>query len=476
MKGAPTKIREGGDRHAKEVVRRNRGIFSLEEAHAAIDAGDALSDHPDDREDRLAIYREAFAFYEELAATDPGNAKWQNNVAVGHDRIGGVLFDQGNIEAALDEFRKSFAIREKLAEADPGNAEWQHTLSVNHDRFGDVLRAQGDAKGALREYRKSLAIRALAATLPSNIAWRRNLAVSHHQIGDVLLDQDEVEAALGEFRKCFDITAWLAKADPGNIEWRRDLAISHERIGYALLRQGKGEAALREFQWQLDVVSTLAAADRDNAEWQHELREIFEKIKSVKRLFGIGESNTDVDLGSAARDDPNIVDDLTAYFAVARRAFEKGVSVAQLDEAIEKLAAKAAARETTTARANESPRPEETVPSIETAAAETTKPKNPHWKDVRQPGEELGDFIKREFAPELADGTMMRPLLKRYRGLHEAFYNHLDKLPPELQAIPTKSVLNDQLVAEGKVTDLESIRSAARDRGRIKAAHRRAVI
>jgi hypothetical protein len=51
--------------------------------------------------------------------------------------------------------------------------------------------------------------------------------------------------------------------------------------------------------------------------------------------------------------------DAREYFALAAKAFENGLSVAELDEAIEdKLAAKAAARETTF-RATIAPRPED---------------------------------------------------------------------------------------------------------------------
>ena len=42
--------------------------------------------------------------------------------------------------------------------ADPGNAEWQRDLSINHDRIGNVLQAQGDLPAALASYHAALAI------------------------------------------------------------------------------------------------------------------------------------------------------------------------------------------------------------------------------------------------------------------------------------------------------------------------------
>ena len=110
----------------------------------------------------LTSYRASLAIAERLAKADPGNAGWQRDLSVSHDRIGDVQVAQGDLSAALTSYRASLAIRERLTKADPGNAEWQRDLSVSHDRIGDVQRAQGDLPAALTSYRASLAIRRTA--------------------------------------------------------------------------------------------------------------------------------------------------------------------------------------------------------------------------------------------------------------------------------------------------------------------------
>ena len=70
-----------------------------------------------------------------------------------------MLSAQGDLDGALREFRASFEIAQRLAEQDPGNASWQRDLSVSHNKIGDVLRAQGDLDGALGEFRASFEIR-----------------------------------------------------------------------------------------------------------------------------------------------------------------------------------------------------------------------------------------------------------------------------------------------------------------------------
>jgi hypothetical protein len=113
-------------------------------------------------------------------------------------------------------------------------------------------------------------------------------------------------------------------------------------------------------------------------------------------------------------------DETAGYFAVAAKAKDKGLSVAELDEAIEdKLAAKAAARETT---------------------AGAKKPAQPDWIEAHKRGVAVPDFIAETFKVELAEGTMHKGLFSRYENLRRDFYGYKrsNELPTWLEAIPTQ--------------------------------------
>ena len=104
---------------------------------------------------------------------------------------------QGDLPAALTSYQASLAIGERLAKADPGNAGWQRDLSVSHNKIGDVQVAQGDLPAALTSYQASLAIaERLAKADPGNAGWQRDLSVSHNKIGDVQVAQGDLPAAL----------------------------------------------------------------------------------------------------------------------------------------------------------------------------------------------------------------------------------------------------------------------------------------
>jgi hypothetical protein len=70
-------------------------------------------------------------------------------------------------------------IRARLAAADTGNAQWQRDLSVSHNKIGDVLRAQGDLPRALESYDAGLEIdERLALHAPDNAQVQRDLVIS----------------------------------------------------------------------------------------------------------------------------------------------------------------------------------------------------------------------------------------------------------------------------------------------------------
>ena len=98
---------------------------------------------------------------------DPGNAEWQRDLSVSHDRIGDVQRTQGDLPAALTSYRASLAIRERLAKADPGNAGWQRDLIVSYVRLSE---ATGDRAYAARALSVALEMQQRGILAPRD-AW-----------------------------------------------------------------------------------------------------------------------------------------------------------------------------------------------------------------------------------------------------------------------------------------------------------------
>jgi tetratricopeptide (TPR) repeat protein len=122
-----------------------------------------------------------------LAGTgDPASLAPQRQAAA-LGLYGDVQVAQGDLAGALKSYGAGLAIRETLAAQDPGNAGWQRDLSVSHNKIGDVQVAQGDLAGALKSFGAGLAIaEKLAAQDPGNAGWQTDVVVSCVKVATVL--------------------------------------------------------------------------------------------------------------------------------------------------------------------------------------------------------------------------------------------------------------------------------------------------
>ena len=84
-------------------------------------------------------YRASLVIAERLAAADPSNAQLQRDLSASQEKIGNVLADQGDTEAALAAYQTSLTIAERLAAADRSNATIQRDLSLSHANVGRML-------------------------------------------------------------------------------------------------------------------------------------------------------------------------------------------------------------------------------------------------------------------------------------------------------------------------------------------------
>jgi len=92
----------------------------------------------------LQSYRDMFAIRDRLAKSNPGNATWQYNLAVGYGRIGDVQLAQGNLPEALQSYNEAFAIRDRLAKSDPGDVGLQFDLAESYSELASAFEKAGD--------------------------------------------------------------------------------------------------------------------------------------------------------------------------------------------------------------------------------------------------------------------------------------------------------------------------------------------
>jgi uncharacterized protein DUF4062 len=89
-------------------------------------------------EQARASYLESERHALRLTEDDPGNTEWQRDLAVSHSRLGDVAVAQGNLPDAVRRYGAALAIMEKLAASDPTNAVWQDDVEKCRRRVAEV--------------------------------------------------------------------------------------------------------------------------------------------------------------------------------------------------------------------------------------------------------------------------------------------------------------------------------------------------
>jgi hypothetical protein len=143
----------------------------------------------------------------------------------------GRLLDSGDSPSAMKLARLTLHENKRRARTDPGNAGWQRDLSVSHDRLGDMAMATGDMPAARNAYTAALAIsQRLADADPGNADWQRDLSVSQMNVGNVALRARDFAAARSAFEASLTISTRLAALDPSNAQWRNDLQWVQQKL------------------------------------------------------------------------------------------------------------------------------------------------------------------------------------------------------------------------------------------------------
>jgi tetratricopeptide (TPR) repeat protein len=237
--------------------------------------------------DALAAYRAGLAVRESLVKDDPANYVVRRGLATSHSRIGTVQKVEDKLADALASFSAALAIEAALFKADPGNLELRRDLSIIYDRMGDIQLALEHAPEAQQSFEASLGIReSLVTSDPANATWQHGLSVAYTKIGDALAAQDKSDEALRSFASGLEIRERLAKSDPGNASWQQDLSFSYDRIAGILLDEGKTAEAVKSLEASLSIRDKLATSDSGNPQAQRELAAAYAHLGIAYRKAG----------------------------------------------------------------------------------------------------------------------------------------------------------------------------------------------
>ena len=123
----------------------------------------------DDLAGAARAYNDDFKIAAALAAKDPTNTEWQNDLFISCERGASMSGMLGNLSGATKLLQLCLPVVESLTKTDPTNTQWQIELAKAHGKLGVFSDLQGDPAGALIELAKGRDIVApLAQKFPEN--------------------------------------------------------------------------------------------------------------------------------------------------------------------------------------------------------------------------------------------------------------------------------------------------------------------
>jgi len=182
---------------------------------------------------------------EDLARRKPDDRQRLDSVATGHNRLGGVLNNIGESQAALEHFLSDAAIRKALVERYPQDYSLRRLQQVALNFVSRAYLEQGDLAAATRYARNGADVAALyAAVDPRNLDWQRDVGRTQATYADCLQWQGDLTRAAALYASSLAILRPIARGQAGNVARQRDLASTAISAGWLSLRQGHASTAM----------------------------------------------------------------------------------------------------------------------------------------------------------------------------------------------------------------------------------------
>lgn len=205
-------------------------------------------------------FRQALMLREKLSKAFP--REHHHRVNCGHDRIrlAHVLERQGKDPEAM--YDQALAEFQRLAADVPDVPDYQSQAAAVYSRRGSLFATRNRPKDAEESYKQARAIRLkLAAAVPESVDYRGLLGDSHFDLGFFLQDQARPKEAEPELTRARDLYAGLHAEFPGTAVYQRHLALACNNLGNALWSNDRPDDAARSFaqarDLQMDLVSKL---------------------------------------------------------------------------------------------------------------------------------------------------------------------------------------------------------------------------
>jgi tetratricopeptide (TPR) repeat protein len=268
---------------------------------------------------------------------------YQQRLAAGHNNIGHVLIQTGQLAEALAAHRQARETRERLVRDNPTVTEYQSDLAASYISIGNLLSQTGQPAEGLAAYQRALLLQErLARENPTVTYYQRDLATCHKNIGALLSQTGQPLDALAAYQQAREIRERLVRDNPTVTEYQRDLAGSNNSIGNLLSQTGQPIDALAAYQQALLLQERLTRENPTVTKYQNDLAEsriniglLLEETGQPAEALAAYQRAQEIQ-ERLVRENPSFSE---YHFALAKNRLNMGILLSQIGQPSEAMAA-----------------------------------------------------------------------------------------------------------------------------------------
>jgi serine/threonine protein kinase len=239
-------------------IRREASSLQLnQELALAYQKGAIIAERLGQRQQALAMCREALKLFDSLAASSSHDANLQIRRADTFSTLGLLLANDGEGEKALAAHDKAIRILNVIAKREAGAGEAEQSLAECYSNRG-LLEAQlGDKEHARASLQSSISLlQDLLASNPTDSALRHSLAIGFNNLSYIQRESDWAGAEKS-CREGIKILERLVGDNGEKPSYRSDLALCENNLGAILGHRGEWREACSSYQRAIEAQRQL---------------------------------------------------------------------------------------------------------------------------------------------------------------------------------------------------------------------------
>ncbi|AIF45968.1 toll/interleukin-1 receptor domain-containing protein [Dyella japonica] len=239
-----------------------------------------------------AVDDRAMSYFQSLPSTDVTDTSLEQR-AKALEKIGGVRFDQGHLDAALLSYQAAARIAGPLASRAPANIPRQIAYSRVITFIGMTEWMQGDLDTAGKSFATAQdVLRRTPLPLSGNKALIQQWATLDTDLGHVLEARGKLDEAVEQYQNMLVHCRQLVEGADSKTEWQELLGEAHNNLGKMALMRGDLPTAIAEYRADDAIETAMSERDPRN----HDQRENMVRVRAILgRTLALGGA---VDLGA----------------------------------------------------------------------------------------------------------------------------------------------------------------------------------